>query len=297
MNNLDIFKHIYKPYKYTIKGKTTIINTTMGDYVIKASNKDLNKLFNYLKSRSFYNYPRIIDDTRSGVVVYEYQSDYSIPKEQKAIDLVCLVSNLHNKTTYFKEVTEDKYKTIYENIKSNIDYLSNYFNNLYDSFFGEIYHSPSHYLFMCNYYKLVSVFRFCQNELDEWYNLIKENKNLRVCVVHNNLSLDHYIKSSNEFLISWDKYIIDTPVLDLVNFYKNNALDINFKKVFDTYNERYPLSEDEKKLFFILVALPEKIELDLHSELLNTKVLRRYFDYIYKTEELIRPYYSSDKEE
>ena len=45
--SLDILKDIYKPYRYTIKGKATILETTSGDFIIKEKNKDLNELYNY----------------------------------------------------------------------------------------------------------------------------------------------------------------------------------------------------------------------------------------------------------
>ena len=35
MNKLETLKSIYKPYRYTIKGKCTILETTNGNYVIK----------------------------------------------------------------------------------------------------------------------------------------------------------------------------------------------------------------------------------------------------------------------
>ena len=36
--------------------------------------------------------------------MYEYIEDVNTPEEQKAIDLVSMMSLLHNKTTYYKEV-------------------------------------------------------------------------------------------------------------------------------------------------------------------------------------------------
>ena len=44
----------------------------------------------------------------------EYVEDVNISLEQKALDLIKVVALLHSKTTYFKEVTKDKYKEIYE---------------------------------------------------------------------------------------------------------------------------------------------------------------------------------------
>lgn len=297
MNSLDVLKNIYKPYKYTKIGKSTIINTSSGDYVIKQINNKTKELFSYLQSRGFSNFPKIIDDTRKDVTVYKYVPDIVMPKEQRSLDMINLVSNLHNKTTYFKEISQDKFKEIYEDVLSNVNYYKEYYSQKYDIFFKEVYHSPSHYLFLVNYYKLDLMLDFCKQQLDSWYELAKQENTQRVAVVHNNLSLDHFIKNDPDYLISWDKSKIETPVIDLVKFYQNNYLDVNFKKVFDKYLSNYPLSAMEKKLFFVLISIPPKIEFDMLDELKNTRDVRTKLDYVFKTEELIRPYYSGNKEE
>lgn len=297
MNSLDVLKNIYKPYKYTKIGKSTIINTSSGDYVIKQINNKTKELFSYLQSRGFSNFPKIIDDTRKDVTVYKYVPDIVMPKEQRSLDMINLVSNLHNKTTYFKEISQDKFKEIYEDVLSNVNYYKGYYSQKYDIFFKEVYHSPSHYLFLVNYYKLDLMLDFCKQQLDSWYELAKQENTQRVAVVHNNLSLDHFIKNDPDYLISWDKSKIETPVIDLVKFYQNNYLDVNFKKVFDKYLSNYPLSAMEKKLFFVLISIPPKIEFDMLDELKNTRDVRTKLDYVFKTEELIRPYYSGNKEE
>ena len=101
--SLEILKAIYKPYRYTIKGKTTILETTSGDFIIKPKNKDINELYNYLTNRGFINFPKIIDASRDEVNVFEYVEDTKLPKEQKCEDLIELIASLHNKTSYFKE--------------------------------------------------------------------------------------------------------------------------------------------------------------------------------------------------
>ena len=293
--SLEVLKAIYKPYRYTIIGKATKLETTSGDFIVKEESSDIKKLFNYLKTRGFYNYPKLIDGTRKDVNVYTYIENITIPNEQKLLDMIDVVSNLHNTTSYYKEVSEDKYKTIYEDIKDNIEYLKNYYNTKYDIYFNEIYMSPSHFLFMRNYYKVIQALRFCEEELDKWYEIVKDNKSIRVCIVHNNLKLDHFIESDNNYLISWDNYIIDTPVIDIVNLYKNEYNYYNFSEVLKKYMNSFPLLEYEQKLLFILLALPPIVKED-SNEFNNTMIMQENFDYIFKTEDLIRPYYSNNEE-
>lgn len=291
--SLEILKAIYKPYRYTIKGKTTILETTSGDFIIKPKNKDINELYNYLTNRGFINFPKIIDASRDEVNVFEYVEDTKLPKEQKCEDLIELIASLHNKTSYFKEVSSDKFKTIYENIKSNINYLTNYYNTLYEIGFNEDYESPSNYLLLRNYYKLDASLKYAEKELDEWYFLVTSENKIRVATLHNNLELNHLRDNK---LISWDNYIIDTPVIDIVKLYKKEWNNIEFSEILSRYMYKFPLLDYEKKLLFILITLPPENKKS-NNEFERCQNVSNLIDYVFKTEELIRPYNTHDEEE
>lgn len=291
--SIEVLKSIYKPYRYTIKGKSTILETTCGDFIIKPKNKDINELYTYLTNRGFMNYPKIIDSSRDEVNVFEYVEDIKLPKEQKCDDLIEIIASLHNKTSYFKEVSEDKFKSIYEDIKSNISYLSNYYNTLYEIGFNEVYASPSNYIFMRNYFKINAALEYANSELDNWYSLVTNETKIRVCLIHNNLELNHLL---NDKLISWDNYMIDTPVIDIVKLYKNEWKNINFSEILERYIYKFPLLDYEKKLLFILISLPPQIKKS-NNEFEKCKVISEVMDYVFKTEELIRPYNTKQEEE
>ncbi len=291
--SIEILKSIYKPYRYTIKGKSTILETTCGDFIIKPKNKDINELYTYLTNRGFINYPKIIDSSRDEVNVFEYVEDIKLPKEQKCDDLIEIIASLHNKTSYFKEVSEDRFKSIYEDVLSNINYLSNYYNTLYEIGFNEVYASPSNYIFMRNYYKLNSALEYAKSELENWYSLVTSETKIRVCLIHNNLELNHLL---NDKLISWDNYMIDTPVIDIVKLYKKEWKNINFSEILERYMYKFPLLEYEKKLLFILMSMPPEIKKS-DNEFEKCKVVSEVMDYVFKTEELIRPYNAEHEEE
>lgn len=285
----------YKPLKYTLKGKTINVNSTQGDFIIKPTKKDITGLFSYLDSRNFYNYPKVIakDDD---YITYEYLKELETPKEQQLLDLILVVAKLHNKTVYFKEVTEDKYQEIYDNIKDNVIYLRDYYSGIYDEAFNEIYISPAKYTFLLNYSLLNNDLAFILEELDEWFNLVKESNKQRVCLIHNNLSLEHFVKGMDSYLISWDKYTFDTPVMDIVNLYHNEYLTCDFSGILKEYLKNFKLSVDEEKLLFILLSLPDKVNFD-DSEFNNTINVANLVDYIKRTEKLIRPYYAEKQKE
>lgn len=296
MTSLDLIKDLYKPYRITKKSKCTIIESMDGTFVIKDKcDKDLKSIFNYLDSRDFYNHPVLVDNTRGDIDLFEYVEDTDYPIEQKSVDMIKTVASLHSKTCYSKEVTEDKYKEIYENIKNNIDFYKKEYSKYADTFENEVFMSPSHYLFMRNISKLNNQIIFCEKELNKWYESIKNKKEIRVCTLHGNLSLSHFLKKEKEVLISWNHTVQDTPVLDLYNFFIDEGININSKSLLSSYLDCFHLDDEELKLLFILLAMPRKIEFT-HDEFSSCKNLSNILDSIYKTEELIRPYYLIDDE-
>ena len=157
---------------------------------------------------------------------------------------------------------------------------------------SKIYMSPSEYLIARNISKIFSCIYYCNNELDNWYELIKNNKRKRVVTLHNNLKLDNLIKNNNIYLISWDKSNIDMPIYDLVNFYNMYALDFDFLTLLEEYERIFPLLKEEKLLMNILVSIPDKIDFNA-NEYNRVKKVRKLLDKIYKTEKLL----TSEKEE
>lgn len=297
MNKLESLKSLYKPFRYTIRGNCTILETTSGNFVIKKKpkEKDLVSIFNYLKSRNFDYFPNIYEDVRDDTYVYEYIEDNKVINPQKSEDLINLVALLHSKTSFNKEVTEEVYKEIYEDIKNNILYLQDYYKKYYELFLHEIYTSPSHYNFIRNYSKINAALNFSLSELDNWYTLVSDKKSERVSLIHNNLSLDHFIRSDKDYLISWDKAKFDTPILDLVKLYKNDFWNLEFSSLYEKYLSITSISLSEQKLFFIIISLVPEIDFS-GSEFECTKNMRKKLDYIYKTEEFLAPYYSTNTE-
>lgn len=296
MSSLDILKSLYKPYRYTINNSVTIVESTTGKYVIKKQKKDLYSLFSYLENRGFNNFPKIIHNFREEENVFEYIEEDYVPDEQKLLDLADILSDLHNKTYYYKNTTIDTYKEIRENLLSNIKYLKNHFYHLFLNILKEEFHSPSKYLFMRNYYKINECLNFCESETESWYELVKSSDKERVAVVNNNIKLEHFRENaSKEVLLSWDNYLIDTPILDFVNFYKKEYLKYDFENFLTKYLNNFEISESEKKLLFILINIPNYFTFDIDDEFSQTKEIRKNIDYIYKSEKLTRPYYFKDE--
>ncbi len=275
--------------KITLKNNVRIINTPKGTFAIKKkTSKNINNVYKYLKSRAFDYFPEKVDENDE-YEIYEYIDDIDEPNEQKAIDIMYVLSLLHNKTTFYKEVDFDYYKEIYENVNYRLEYLYNYYNDIIAIIEKDVYMSPSNYLIARNITKVYETIKFCQDGIEKWYELIKDKKRMRVATIHNNVCIDHILKKDKPYLISWNKNKTDMPIYDLLCFYKNHYLDFDFIDLFHIYESRYLLLEEEKLLLFILIAIPDKLELNDTEYNLCVKS-SHFFDYLYKSENLITTY-------
>ena len=201
MNSIELLANIYKPYKISYKGSTKIFKCTSGNYVIKnKKDKDIKELYSYLNSRNFTYYPKLIEDNRSDINVFEYIEDYSIDDEQKLNDLLNLVSLLHNKTSYYKEITNDKIKSIYEELLGRVEYIEDYFNKLIFDVEDNVFMSPSSNMLLINSTKVFDSLTFIKKEIDKWYQISIDKNKMRVCLLHNNLEKFQLNDSEMELL-------------------------------------------------------------------------------------------------
>lgn len=283
----------YKPNGYK-KIKNVILIKTKDNKMIIKKKQNTNNIYDYLNSRSFRYYPKIINENENYRIT-EYIEEVEMPLEQKMIDMINLVSLLHSKTSFYKEVDEADYKKIYEDITGNIEYLGSYYMDLITIIESKVYMSPSEYLIARNISKINSSLNYAKIELEKWLEKLETKKKQRFVVLHNNLELDHYIRGNNSYLISWDKSKIDIPIFDLYKLYKKYALTFDFESILKEYEKIYPLLKEEKMLLFILIALPDKIEFT-DNEYENTCLVSKKIDIIYKTEKLIEEYSKEKKE-
>ena len=253
-------------------------------FVAKSNNNDMLSLYNYLNSRGFGYLPRLSYCDKCGYI-YEYEKDIETPSEQKMSDLIKLDALLHNKTVYYKDITIDEVKEIYEKLKAKINDTYNYYDDLVTMIEGRIYMSPSEYLLIRNCSSIFSCLSFCQKQLDEWYDKMSTSSKKRVVLLHNNLDTKHLIKGKENVLISWDKAIRDLPIYDFIKLYKKNYDKYDFNILYKEYINKFPLLEEEKKLMYIILFIPEKIHF-MENELKSTINVGRLCNYLYTTDSL-----------
>lgn len=256
----------YNPKKVVRKGKVSIIDEK---YVVKEE-KENNEILEYLKTRNFHYFPNIIERDND-LLVSEYIENINYPTEQKLYDLIDLTSLLHSKTTYFKEIDESKFNQIYEDISNNISFLKSYYSDKITLIEAKTIYSPSEYLLLRNYNKILFSLDYAQNELESFLN--STDKKMRIVVIHNNLDLNHYIKNDKDYLISWSKAKFDMPIFDLYRLFKRNKT-YNYIDLLNRYESNYPLLEYEKKLLLIMLCMPDILNNNI-SEVMKVKEIKQ----------------------
>ena len=288
MNNT--LKKVVKKHCNSIKKckfyKNSIIYTDQVGkrFVAKENTNNILQMYNYLNSRGFGYIPRLIFCDNDGYV-YEYVEDTLTPKEQKISDLVKMDALLHNKTVYYKDVSIDEIKEVYEKLGERISDVFNYYDDVITMIESKVYMSPSEYMLARNCSSIFSCLNFCKEQLQKWYEIMCNKNKKRVVLLHNNLDPKHLIRQKDNILISWNKATRDLPIYDFIGLYKNNYNKYDFNELYNEYLKHFPLLEEERKLLFIILFIPDKITFN-NSELKNTIEVGNLCNYLYTTDKL-----------
>lgn len=287
------FKYKIKPISYNKKGNALIIDTKEKKYVIKEKIRNPD-IYEYLDSRSFNYHPEVINDE-----VYEisnFLEEKSIPKEQKLEELVKLTALLHSKTTYYQKTNLADNKEIYETLVNNISYLKSYYEDIITLIDNKEFMSPAEYLFARNYAKVLDSLWYCENKVESWYKMVESNTSERITVIHNNLSLDHFIYNQDKTLLSWRKAKFGHPIFDLVTIYNRYGNKCDFKELLNLYESIYPLKDHEKELFYIMISMPPKIEFKGSNYELCKDIYNK-LELLYKKDSIVLPNEFENREE
>ena len=249
--------------------------------VRKKYNKNILDIYEIFELSGFENYPKIITyDDRE--IEYEYIEKKKVYEQIENEELIKTLANLHNKTSKYIEVSLNKYNNIKNIIENNLNYLNKYYNEMIENIENEYFMSPTSYLIARNFSSILIMITYSKEYLKKWFKKVENKTTERVSIIHNNVSLDHFIISNKNYFISFDGARVDTPILDLYKFYKKECLNINFPLLYDIYNKNFTLSEEEDLLFKTLICIPPKIE-RINNEFSDTINIGEIFKYINKT--------------
>lgn len=291
MSNINsiVDKYNIRINRYEEKNKIKIIDTDKGKYILKEKKKD-NDLYKYLSNKQF-NYFLEHEDL-DNYNIFPYVEEEKIPNQEKGIDLVYIISILHNKTLYYREVVLDDIKKQYENLNEKIDDINKYYFQKQDIIEQKEYMSPEEYLLIRNVSLIYSSLTFAKNKLKEWYEYKIKQKKERIVLLHNKPCIEHLLIDDKKRLISWDEYRRDIPIYDFLYFYKKNYQELEMSSLFNIYQSKFSYTKDEYLLFLVFIALPEKIEFTKHHYN-DTKEVYNMIRYL----DLTREFISKDNKE
>lgn len=280
-----INKYNFNVNKYNKNGSVCFIDTSSGRFCLKKKKDD--KVFDtisYLKSKRFKNFLDIVSSREDDFLLTRYIDNKIFIKEDKAYELIYLVSMLHNCTTFYKSISLDEVKCFYEEKTKEIVYLKNYYDNLCYMLDSDNFISPSKFLLLKNISLIFLSLDLASDYLNKWYEIMKTKSSKRMVLNHNNLDLSHILIEDISYLINWEHSSFDSPIVDLVCFFKRECLNVDVDILFDIYLSRYQLFIEEYYLLFVYLLIPEKVCFkDLEIE--NTKYiyeLINYFSFCYK---------------
>ena len=273
--------------KFTYKNTAIIIENTDNKYVLKPKKRnDKKEIYDYLLSRnfSFFLYPE--NDFEDDYELYQFIPEVKTLIEEKAASLINIISELHIRTTTYKEYSLDEIKEIYEEKNNRISYLFQYYDELEEVFSKEIYPAPFQLLFLNNVSKIYNTLNYSRVLVEKWYKNVINDKRRRIVFLHNHLSLDHFIDSNDPKIINFDYSKYDSPIYDFVNFYKSHFYELDMTMLFNKYQQRYKFTNNELLLFFIEIIIPDKVVFS-NNVFINTMRVYDLINYIDITREFI----------
>lgn len=279
---IDHFGFSVRGYQKT--GNIKILDTDQGKYVVKQKQKNEDYLSEYLKNKNFHY---LLDkDNIRGYEIFPFIEEVDMPKDEKAIELVYILSLLHNKTTFYKEVALDKVKETYETLLKEIDYLNYYYHDLQDMIEQKVYMSPEEYLLIRNISLVYSSIDYAKETLEKWYEYKKDQKKERVVFLHGSPCLDHLLVGNDRKLISWKHCKRDLPIYDFYYFYKKDYLNLEMDTLFDIYQSKFLYTKDEYLLFLTMISIPKKIVFT-KKHYHDCYIVYQFIKYIEKTRDFI----------
>lgn len=269
--------------KYTFLNNVKYIETDKGNYIIKKfTNKNIYQNLNRNSFDNYVDYQYEIDDYK----IYPYIDSIEVDDNEKALDIIHLISKLHLNTSYYKNISSKEINDIYEEKKNKIKVINDYYEYLRFIYEEKINHTPTELYFLKNMSIIFISLDNSSKYLDKWYQIMKDKTSQRVSIIHNNLELSHVIENNKPYLISWDKSEYNIPIYDFVNFYKKEFNNLDFIDLISIYKNNINITKEELYLLYIEILLPKKIIFD-NSEIKNIYELTKEVLYLNKTNYLI----------
>ncbi len=274
--------------KISYKNHSKIIEVDSKKFISKVRTNSKNELFHYLESKDFFNYLEPVKITNTEEI-YPYIKEYELPLEDKAQELINIVTLLHIKTTTYQEIDLKVLDRIYNETLEKIEYLNKYYLDIQDFIETREFMAPAEYLLIINISNFYKALNYSKHYLNKWYQEQTKIKRTRYVQLHNNLTLDHFLLGEKPYLINWDKSKKDLVIYDFINFYHKNVHTLEMSSLFEHYQNKYLYTKEEMYLFKSLLSIPPKI-IFTKSNISNVIKVREAVNYVSKTNIFLSKY-------
>lgn len=307
----DVKNPIVKFYNIDIKNilkltkKTSIIETNNSNmFFIKKIDQILEKKYLYLNEIGVYNilYPM---KNKNDKLITKINNDYFFVKEYikqneyindiKVLNMYKELRNIHQNTSFKRQLTEEKLRPKFEEITKQLDYKFSLIENFVRSVESKdltIFSMP-----------ILSNYRYILDAKKELVRLqkmlivqIKDKISVDYSFVHNNPKIDHLIYvNGSKYLTSIDHSKFGLSSLDMAKLYiETNELGIDFKSyIVDYYYNNETTFNYDYFRFLILYIYIKRLKLNRldyvsAENFINTSnAIKKYFElFLDKKEEV-----------
>ena len=282
MSNLLECCHKYNIYISKIKYFNSYIIIYSGNKLYFVSKLELinSELIEYFKNID-YNYFLSLIGIYDNFYLYSYCEEIKINEQKKAEKFISALGELHKKSMSDEIVTTDDITVLYQSIDRKIKDLEKYYFDLQNRIEEDSFLKIDFYFLLKNISIFYKSLYLSMNKIVRWY----ENHSLSVrkgYILHNS--------SLNNFCVSYDSsYFFDFSlckkdllIYDFVEFYKENALNVDMFSIVSSYQKYICFSDEEWDLIYSLILIPNKIDFS-YSVYDNVLCIRKEIDYLEKT--------------
>lgn len=283
-DDITFIRQLMLPYQLNVydfkeKGKIRKLYTDKGIFALKELHRPSDAHFiRWLRELYFSGYPKIvpiIPTLEGNNIVYSQNrafylmpwlnSGKAMPRKDKVDFMFKEAARIHAMTVKNVVILEEESKSYYEKLKSAIEEDLSFCEGCVEQFENQWYMSPFELQFCTYFNEIYKASMYALRSLENWYEIVKNEKKIRMTIVHGKLSPDHLLfdERGYSYFINFEKCRQDLPIFDLYPYIKQSyqthplsSISIDWYKGYCKY---FPLKEEEENLLKCRLARPKEL--------------------------------------
>lgn len=271
---------IHATYIEHITDRVAKVHTEKGTYALKNAVikelGDFSRFHSMLIETGFKYYIPIYPTAENHLYVQRGEEIYYlmpwVPRNMRDdqnhmhLELFQAVGNLHQRTKKEWTFEQANYEKLYEATIEKWEKDEQLFEQFVERSEKSWYMSPFELQVIMYFNETKQAYHFAKEKFQDWYEAIKENPIARGVLNHGHLSPSHLVKDDQNqyYLINFERSQFASPVHDLITFLHRKLTSFPVQcdecvQWLDKYEQIFPLSEAENKMFLSYLAYPTPI--------------------------------------